>query len=173
MHHLVSSAIPFPSQPKLPKNRWSNLGGKEIRLVEAMTPTLEEEMNEHKDESDSSKSGCHWKRSLKKAKLSGDDPNGRGSSALGVPNFLLLSPLNNHLEGLIELGSDESLMGPHAVDLTIEEVGTSKTPISKPAKQFLDSSALLEEIQRGMMKVGGKVIESPPSKGDVCPKAPL
>uniref|UniRef100_A0A9I9E1M3 Aminotransferase-like plant mobile domain-containing protein n=2 Tax=Cucumis melo TaxID=3656 RepID=A0A9I9E1M3_CUCME len=67
-HHLVSSAIPPPSQPRLPKNRGSNLGGKEIRLVEAMAPNLEEEVKEHKDESDSSKSDRHWKRPLKKAK---------------------------------------------------------------------------------------------------------
>ncbi|KAA0055543.1 hypothetical protein E6C27_scaffold222G00160 [Cucumis melo var. makuwa] len=52
-----------------------------------MTPTLEEEVKEHKDESDSSKSDRHWKKPLKKAK----------------------SPLNDHLEGLIELGSGESL----------------------------------------------------------------
>ena len=42
--------------------------------------------------------------------------------------------LNNHLEGLIALGSDESLTGPHTVDSAIEEVGTSKTPVSKSAE---------------------------------------
>uniref|UniRef100_A0A9I9EIB0 Aminotransferase-like plant mobile domain-containing protein n=1 Tax=Cucumis melo TaxID=3656 RepID=A0A9I9EIB0_CUCME len=67
-HHLVTSVIPPPSQPRLPKNRGSNLGGKEIRLVEAMAPNLEEEVKEHKDESNSSKSDRHWKRPLKKAK---------------------------------------------------------------------------------------------------------
>ncbi|KAA0044959.1 hypothetical protein E6C27_scaffold74G002650 [Cucumis melo var. makuwa] len=126
-HHLMSSAIPPPSQPKLPKNRGSNLGGKKIRSVKVMTPTLEEEVKEHKDESDSNKSDRHWKRPLKKAK----------------------SPLNNHLEGLIELGSDESLTGPHVVDSAFEEVGTSKTPVNKLAKQSLRPSALLEEIRRG------------------------
>ncbi|KAA0063820.1 hypothetical protein E6C27_scaffold827G00390 [Cucumis melo var. makuwa] len=58
-HHLVSSAIPPPSQPKLPKNRGSNLGGKQIRLVEAMAPTLEGEVKEHEDKSDSNKSDHH------------------------------------------------------------------------------------------------------------------
>ncbi|KAA0057575.1 hypothetical protein E6C27_scaffold497G00470 [Cucumis melo var. makuwa] len=122
-HHLVSSAIPPPSQPRLPKNRGSNLGGKEIRLVEAMAPNLEDEVNEH--ESDSNKSDRHWKRPLKKTKVSGDHPDGRGLSALEVPDVPPLSPLNDHLEGLIEPDSDESLTGPHAVDSAFEEVGTS------------------------------------------------
>ncbi|KAA0061211.1 hypothetical protein E5676_scaffold157G00340 [Cucumis melo var. makuwa] len=100
-HHLVSNAIPPPSQPRLPKNRGSNLGGKEIRLVEMMAPNLEEEVKEHKDESDSSKSDHHWKRPLKKAKVSGDNPDGSGLSGLGVPDVPLLSPLNDHLEGLM------------------------------------------------------------------------
>ncbi|KAA0063940.1 hypothetical protein E5676_scaffold1415G00750 [Cucumis melo var. makuwa] len=117
-----------------------------------MVVALEKEVNEHKDESDSSKSDRHWNRPLKKAKVSGDDPNGRGSIALGVPNVppLLIRPLT----------------GPHAV-------GTSKTPISKPTEQSLRPSALLEEIRRGKMTVTGKDIGSLPSKGDVCPKAPL
>ncbi|KAA0066963.1 putative mitochondrial protein [Cucumis melo var. makuwa] len=133
-HHLVSSAIPPPSQPRLPKNRGSNLGGKEIRLVEVMAPNLEEEVNEHKDESDSSKSDRHWKRHLKKAKVSGDNPDGRGLSALEVPDVPPLSPLNDHLEGLIALDRDESLTGPHAVDSAFKEVGTSKTPVNKSAE---------------------------------------
>ncbi|KAA0048242.1 hypothetical protein E5676_scaffold265G001590 [Cucumis melo var. makuwa] len=169
----MSSAIPPPSQSKLPKNRGNNLSGKEIRSVEAMAATLEEEIKEHKDESDSSKSDHHWKRPLKKAKVSGDDPDGKSSSALGVPDVPSLSPLNDHLEGLIELDSNESLMGPHEVDSTIEEVGTSKTPVSKPVEQSLRPSALLEEIHRGKMTVGEKDIGSPPSKGDACPKTPL
>ncbi|KAA0046555.1 hypothetical protein E5676_scaffold403G00180 [Cucumis melo var. makuwa] len=131
----------------LPKNRGSNLSGKEIRLVEAMIPNLEDEVKEHKDESDSSKSDCHWKRPLKKAKVSGDHPDGRGLSALEVPD----SPLNDHLEGLIEPDSDESLTGPHTVVSTFEEVGTSKTPVNKLAEQSLRPSALLEEIHRGKM----------------------
>ncbi|TYK06200.1 hypothetical protein E5676_scaffold287G00580 [Cucumis melo var. makuwa] len=146
-HHLVSSVIPLPSQPRLPKNRGSNLGGKEIRLVEAMAPNLEEEVKKHKDESDSSKSDRHWKRPLKKAKVSGDHPDGRGLSALEVPDVPPLSPLNDHLEGLIEPDNDESLMGPHAVDSTFEEVGK--------------------------MTVRGKDLESPSSKEGVCPKASL
>ncbi|TYK19639.1 hypothetical protein E5676_scaffold242G00260 [Cucumis melo var. makuwa] len=170
-HHLVSSVIPPPSQPRLPKNRGSNLGGKEIRLVEAMAPNLEEEVKEH--ESDSSKSDHHWKRPLKKAKVSGDHPNGRGLSALEVPDVPPLSPLNDHLEGLIEPDSDESLTGPHAVDSAFEEVGTSKTPVNKPAEQSLRPSALLEEIRRGKMTVGGKDLESPSSKEGVYPKASL
>ncbi|KAA0037262.1 hypothetical protein E5676_scaffold702G00070 [Cucumis melo var. makuwa] len=137
-----------------------------------MVATLEEEIKKHKDESDSSKSDCHWKRSLKKAKISDDDPDGRGSSALRVPNVPPLLPLNTHLEGLVELDNDESLTGPHAVDSTIEGVGTSKTPISKPAKQSLRPSALLEEIRRSKMTVGGIGIGSPPSKGDAYPKEP-
>ncbi|KAA0067072.1 hypothetical protein E5676_scaffold14G00890 [Cucumis melo var. makuwa] len=108
-HHLVSSVIPPSSQLKLPKNRGSNLGGKQICLVEAMAPTLEGEVKEHENKSDSSKSDHHWKRPLKKGKVSGDDPDERGSSAIG-------STLNDHLEGLIELGSDESLIGPRAVN---------------------------------------------------------
>ncbi|KAA0062878.1 hypothetical protein E6C27_scaffold4427G00080 [Cucumis melo var. makuwa] len=164
IHHLVSSIIPPPSQPKLPKNQGSNLSGKEICLVEAMAPTLEKEVKEHKDESDSSKSDRHWKRPLKKAKVSGDDPDGMGSSALGVPDVPPLSPLNDHLEGLIELDSDECLTGPHAVNSTFEEVGTSKTPVTKPAEQSLCLFALLEEIRRGKMAVGVKDIESPPPK---------
>ncbi|KAA0040874.1 hypothetical protein E6C27_scaffold345G00270 [Cucumis melo var. makuwa] len=138
-----------------------------------MAATLEEEINEHKDKNDSSKSDCHWKRPLKKASVSGDDPDGRGSSALGVSDVPPLSPLNDHLEGRIELDSDESLMGPHVVDSAIKKVGTSKTSISKPAKQSLRPSALLKEIRRGKMTVEGKDIGSPPSKGDVCPKVPL
>uniref|UniRef100_A0A9I9DX49 Aminotransferase-like plant mobile domain-containing protein n=1 Tax=Cucumis melo TaxID=3656 RepID=A0A9I9DX49_CUCME len=55
IHHLVSSAIPPPSQPNLPKNRGSNLGDKEICLVEAMVATLEDEIKEHKGESNSIK----------------------------------------------------------------------------------------------------------------------
>ncbi|TYJ98307.1 hypothetical protein E5676_scaffold232G00230 [Cucumis melo var. makuwa] len=150
IHHLVTSAILPPSQPKLPKNRGSNLDGKEIRLVEAMAATLEEEIKEHKDESDSSKNDRHWKRPLKKAKLLGDDPDRRGSSALGVPNVPPLSPLNSYLDGFIKLDSDESLTEPHAVDSAIEE-----------------------EIRRSKMTVRGKDIESPPFKGDACPKEPL
>ncbi|KAA0043403.1 hypothetical protein E6C27_scaffold1639G00020 [Cucumis melo var. makuwa] len=115
-----------------------------------MAATLEEEIKEHKDESDSSKNDRHWKRPLKKTKLLGDDPDGRGSSALGVPNVPPLSPLNSHLDGFIELDSDESLMGSHAVD-----------------------SAMEEEIRRSKMIVGGKDIGSPPFKGDACPKEPL
>ncbi|KAA0050333.1 hypothetical protein E6C27_scaffold88G00590 [Cucumis melo var. makuwa] len=170
-HHLVSSAIPPPSQPRLLKNRGSNLGGKEIRLVEAMAPNLEEEVKEH--ESDSSKSDRHWKRPLKKAKVSGDHPDGRGLSALEVPDVPPLSPLNDHLEGLIEPESDESLTGPHAVDSAFEEVGTSKTPVNKPTEQSLRPSALLEEIRRGKMTVGGKDLEIPSSKEGACPKASL
>ncbi|KAA0025448.1 hypothetical protein E5676_scaffold68G00270 [Cucumis melo var. makuwa] len=172
-HHLVSSAIHPPSQPRLPKNQGSNLGGKEIRLVETMAHNLEEEVKEHKDESDSSKSDRHWKRPLKKAKVSGDNPEGRGLSALGVPDVPPLSPLNDHLEGLIELDSDESLTGPHAVDSVFEEVGTSKTSINKLAEQSLRPSALLKEIRQGKMTVGGKDLESPSSKEGVCPKASL
>ncbi|KAA0054204.1 hypothetical protein E5676_scaffold45G001090 [Cucumis melo var. makuwa] len=163
-HHLVSSVIPPPSQPRLPKNRGSNLGGKEIRLVEAMTPNLEEEVKEHKDESDNSKSDRHSKRPLKKAKVSGDHPDGRGLSALEVPDVPPLSPLNDHLEGFIEPDSDESLKGPYAVDSAFEEVGTSKTPVNKPAEQSLRPSSLLEEIHRRKMTVGGKDLESPSSK---------
>ncbi|TYK29708.1 hypothetical protein E5676_scaffold3607G00180 [Cucumis melo var. makuwa] len=99
--------------------------------------TLEEEIKEHKDESDSSKSDHHWKKPLKKAKVSGDDLDKKGSSALGVPN---VPPL---------------------------------TPVSKPTEQFLRPSALLEEIHRSKMTVGGKSIGSPPSKGDACPEEPL
>ncbi|TYK18946.1 hypothetical protein E5676_scaffold418G00300 [Cucumis melo var. makuwa] len=147
-HHLVSSVIPPPSQPRLPKNCGSNLGGKEIRLVEAMTPNLEEE-------------------------VSGDHPNERGLSALEVPDVPPLSPLNDHLEGLIEPDSDEYLTGPHAVDSAFEEVGTSKTLVNKPAEQSLRPSAFLEEIRRGKMTVGGKDLESPSSKEGVCLKASL
>uniref|UniRef100_A0A9I9E6I7 Aminotransferase-like plant mobile domain-containing protein n=1 Tax=Cucumis melo TaxID=3656 RepID=A0A9I9E6I7_CUCME len=89
-HHLVSSVIPPSSKPRLLKNRVSNLGGKEIRLVEAIASNLKEEVKEHKNESDSSKSDRHWKRPLKKAKVSSDNPDGRGFSALGV---LDVSPL--------------------------------------------------------------------------------
>ncbi|TYK03767.1 hypothetical protein E5676_scaffold863G001500 [Cucumis melo var. makuwa] len=139
----------------------------------AMAPNLGEEVKEHKDESDSSKSDRHWKRPLKKAKVSGDHPDGRGLSALEVPDVPSLSPLNDHLEGLIEPDSDESLMGPHAVDSAFEEVGTSKTPVNKPAEQSLRPSALLEEIRRGKMTVGEKDLESPLSKEGVYPKASL
>ncbi|KAA0043323.1 hypothetical protein E6C27_scaffold110G002340 [Cucumis melo var. makuwa] len=107
----------------------------------AMTSNLEEEVKEHKDESDSSKR--------------------------------YQSPLNNHLEGLIEPDSDESLTGPHAVDSAFEEVGTSKTLVNKLAEQSLRPSTLLEEIRRGKMTVGGKDLESPSSKEGICPKASL
>ncbi|KAA0059654.1 putative mitochondrial protein [Cucumis melo var. makuwa] len=148
-------------------------GGKEIRLVEAMAPNLEEEVKVHKNESDSSKSDRHWKRPLKKAKVSGDNPDGRGLSALGVPDVPPLSPLNDHLEGLIELDSDESLTGPHAVDSAFEEVGTSKTPVNKSVEQSLRLSAHLEEIRQGKMIVGAKDLESPSFKEGACPKASL
>ena len=81
----MSSVIPPPSQPKLPKNRGSNLGGKEIRPIETMAATLEEEIKEHKDDSDSSKSDRHWKRPLKKAKVSGDDPDKKRLKCFGSP----------------------------------------------------------------------------------------
>uniref|UniRef100_A0A9I9EI94 Uncharacterized protein n=1 Tax=Cucumis melo TaxID=3656 RepID=A0A9I9EI94_CUCME len=58
-----------------------------------------------------------------------------GSSALGVSDVPPLSPLNDHLEGLIELGNNESLTESHAVDSAFEEVGTSKTSITKPTEQ--------------------------------------
>ncbi|TYK15844.1 hypothetical protein E5676_scaffold637G00190 [Cucumis melo var. makuwa] len=145
------------------------MGCKQIRLVEAMAPTLEGELKEHEDESDSSKNDHHWKRPLKKANVSGDDPGERDLSVIGVPD----SPLNDHLEGLIELGSDESLTEPHAVDSTIGEVGTSKTTVAKPAKQSLRSFTLFEEIHLDKMKVGEKDMESPSSKGDAYPKALL
>ncbi|KAA0060431.1 hypothetical protein E5676_scaffold119G00140 [Cucumis melo var. makuwa] len=99
--------------------------------------------------------------------------HGWGSSALGVPNVPPLSPLNAHVEGLVELDSDESLTGPHVVDSAIEGIGTSKTPVSKPAEQSLRPYALLAEIHRSNMTVGGKSIGSPPSKGDAYPKEPL
>ncbi|KAA0054196.1 hypothetical protein E5676_scaffold45G001140 [Cucumis melo var. makuwa] len=100
-----------------------------------MDATLEEEVKEHKDESDISKSDRHWKRPLKKAKVSVDDPDGRG---------------------LIELGNDESLKGPHAVDSAIEKVGTLKTPVLKLVEQSLHPSSLLEKVRRDKMTVGGK-----------------
>ncbi|TYK18070.1 hypothetical protein E5676_scaffold306G004010 [Cucumis melo var. makuwa] len=136
----------------------------------AMAPNLEEEVKEHKDESDSSKSDRHWKRPLKKAKVSGDHPDGRGLSALAVPDVPPLSPLNDHLEGLIEPDSDESLTGPHSVDSTFEEVGTSKTSINKSAEQSLRPSALLKEIRRGKMTMKGKVLETlhPKKKTALC-----
>ncbi|KAA0047546.1 hypothetical protein E6C27_scaffold2963G00230 [Cucumis melo var. makuwa] len=175
--HMVdthdSSFLQMSYFPRLPKNRGCNLGGKEIRLVEAMAANLEEEVKEHKDESDSSKSDRHWKRPLKKAKVSGDHPNGRGLTALEVPDVPPLSPLNDHLEGLIEPDSDESLTGPHAVDSAFEEVGTSKTPVNKSDEQSLRPSALLEEICQGKMTLGGKDLESPSSKEGVCLKASL
>ncbi|KAA0065436.1 hypothetical protein E6C27_scaffold17G001150 [Cucumis melo var. makuwa] len=45
-----------------------------------------------------------------------------------------------------DTSSDESLMEPHTVDSVIKEVGTSKTPISKPIERFLHPSTLLKEI---------------------------
>ena len=86
----MSSVIPPSSQPKVPKNRGSDLGGKRICLVEAMAPTLEGEVNEHEDESDSNNCDCHWKRPLKRANISVDDLGGRGSSAVGVIDVPLL-----------------------------------------------------------------------------------
>uniref|UniRef100_A0A9I9EFY5 Uncharacterized protein n=1 Tax=Cucumis melo TaxID=3656 RepID=A0A9I9EFY5_CUCME len=53
----------------------------------------------------------------------------KGFKCYGVPDVPLLSPLNDHLEGLIELGSNESLTTPHAVDSAIEKVGTTKIPL--------------------------------------------
>ena len=55
----MSSVIPPSSQPRLPKNRESSQGGKQIRLIEAMTPTPENVVAEHKDESDNNKSDRH------------------------------------------------------------------------------------------------------------------
>ncbi|KAA0066641.1 hypothetical protein E6C27_scaffold979G00660 [Cucumis melo var. makuwa] len=79
-------------------------------------------------------------------------------------------PLNAHLEGLVELDNNESLTRPHVVDLTIEGVGTSETPVSKSAEQSLRPFSLLKKIRRSKMTVEEKGIGSPPSKGDVCPK---
>ena len=112
-HHLVSSVIPLPLQPRLPKNRGSNKGGKKIRLVEAMAPTLEKDVAEHKDESDNNKSDRHWKRPLKKAKVSGDDSCGRGSSAMRIPDVpplvYIFSFFNNFLLLFIFFVSDLSI----------------------------------------------------------------
>ncbi|KAA0041758.1 hypothetical protein E5676_scaffold95G00340 [Cucumis melo var. makuwa] len=57
--------------------------------------------------------------------------------------------------------------------VAIEEVGASKTLVSKPAEQSLCPFAFLEEIRRSKMTVGAKDIGSPPSKRDACPKALL
>ncbi|KAA0059873.1 putative mitochondrial protein [Cucumis melo var. makuwa] len=122
----------------------------------AMALTLEEEVNEHKDESDSSKSDHHWKRPLKKEKVSGDDLDEKGSSALGVPNIPPLSPLNDHLEGLIELASNESLTGSHAVDSVFEEVGTRRlSPLNQPNSPYvhlLFPRRFIEDIQDKIMR---------------------
>lgn len=85
--HLVSNIIPPPSQPKLLKNWGSNLGGKQILLVEAMALILEREEKEHKDESDSNKSDRYWKKPSKKVKVSDDGSCGRDLSAMGISNF--------------------------------------------------------------------------------------
>uniref|UniRef100_A0A0A0KQU9 Uncharacterized protein n=1 Tax=Cucumis sativus TaxID=3659 RepID=A0A0A0KQU9_CUCSA len=45
----------------------------------------------------------------------------------------------------------------------------AKTPAAKPVKVSLRPSALLEEIRRGKMKVGGKDIENLPSRGGAYP----
>ena len=120
-HHLVSSVIPLPSQPRLHKSRGSNQGGKQIRLIEAMAPTPENVVAEHKDESDNSKSDRHWKRPLKKAKVSGGDSYERGSSAMGIPGVPLLvgifSFFNNFLLLFIFFMSDLSIVFFFAVSL--------------------------------------------------------
>ncbi|KGN53577.1 hypothetical protein Csa_015021 [Cucumis sativus] len=58
------------------------------------------------------------------------------------------------------------------VDTAIEKIGILKTPPVKPVELSLCSSALLEEIRRAKMKVDGKDIENPLSKGGVCPTVP-
>ncbi|KAA0051871.1 hypothetical protein E5676_scaffold609G00050 [Cucumis melo var. makuwa] len=84
------------------------------------------------------------------------------------------SPLDDHVADLaIEPDSDGSLIGPHVADLAIEEVGASRIPVAKPTEQSLCSYTLLEEIHRGKMKVSGKDIENPPSKGDAFSTEPL
>ena len=80
-----------------------------------------------------------------------------------------MQSLDDHLEGLIDVGSDESLIDPHMANTTIEEVSILKTPAAKPVKVSLRPSALLEEIRRGKMKVGGKDIENLPSRGGAYP----
>ena len=86
--------------------------------------------------------------------------------------FFLQSPLDDHLEGLMDVGSDELLTGPHMADTTIEEVGILKTPAAKSVEVSLRPSTLLEEIRQGKMKVGGKDIKNPPSRGGVCSIVP-
>ncbi|KGN44065.1 hypothetical protein Csa_015484 [Cucumis sativus] len=82
-----------------------------------------------------------------KAKVSGDNSCERGSSAMRIPNVPPLSPLDHHLEGLVDVDSDESLTGPHMADTTIEKVGILKTPAAKPVELSLHLSALLEKIR--------------------------
>ncbi|KAA0041943.1 hypothetical protein E5676_scaffold306G001540 [Cucumis melo var. makuwa] len=154
IHHLVSSAIPPPSQPKLPKNQGSNLGGKEIHLVEAMATTLEKEINEHKDESNSSKSDRHWKRPLKKAKVSGDDLDGRGSSALGVLNIPPLLTVGGK-----SIGSPPS-KGDACPEEPLQKVSSTHAPL-KYSELPLDASN--RQITRSLepsQRVGGKVVSN-------------
>ncbi|KAA0063778.1 hypothetical protein E5676_scaffold178G00370 [Cucumis melo var. makuwa] len=68
------------------------------------------------------------------------------------------SPLNDHLEGLIKLGSDESLMGPHAVDSAFEETTRNLEPSQwvgeKVVSNFFQKTALCmwENIQDNIMR---------------------
>ncbi|KAA0049835.1 hypothetical protein E5676_scaffold118G00370 [Cucumis melo var. makuwa] len=80
-----------------------------------MSVTLEEEIKEHKDKSDSSKSDHHWKRSLKKVKVSGDDPDGRGSNSLGVPNVPPLVYTFSFLKILLLFFTNDLLMFTSAI----------------------------------------------------------
>ena len=62
IHQLVSNAIPPPSQPRLPKNKGANQGGKQLRLIEEAIRTSQDNDVTHAEESHSSTSDHHWKR---------------------------------------------------------------------------------------------------------------
>uniref|UniRef100_A0A9I9CV54 Uncharacterized protein n=1 Tax=Cucumis melo TaxID=3656 RepID=A0A9I9CV54_CUCME len=101
-----------------------------------MTPILEREVKEHKDESEATK-----------AIVVGRDLQRIQRYRVMIHAERVQSPLDDHLQGLIEPNNDESLTGPQEVDSINKEVGTSMTPVAKSIEQSLHSSTFLEEIR--------------------------
>ncbi|KAA0042880.1 hypothetical protein E6C27_scaffold44G003950 [Cucumis melo var. makuwa] len=117
-----------------------------------MASTLQGKVKKHKDESHSSKSyHRHWKKPLKKVKVSGDAPSERGSSAMRVTD----------VPSLVCTFSFHKLFFVHLLfDSPIEEVGTSKTPVAKLVEQSLNRpKAPLEKVRS--IQAPLKILELP------------
>ena len=85
-HHLVGSSIPPPSQPKLPRTRGENQGGKQLCLVENRSPPTPEHIVVDNDESCNSTDDHHWNRPSKKVKATHDAFFDGVDSASSIPS---------------------------------------------------------------------------------------